>query len=49
MRAFYTALKKGDSVAQALQKAQAFVRQDYPNPYYWAAFNVLGDPDRKIV
>lgn len=43
MIAFYTALIEGKSVAQALQTAQAKVRKEYANPYYWAAFNVLGD------
>jgi CHAT domain-containing protein len=45
---FYEALQAGLAVAPALQTAQTKLREGYPNPYFWAAFNVLGDPGRKI-
>ena len=46
---FYDGLKGGLSVVQALQRAQKEVRLEYPNPYHWAAFNVIGDPQRQVV
>ena len=44
MEAFYTNLKQGLGKAEALRAAQADVRRTYPNPYYWAAFVLTGDP-----
>lgn len=49
MVSFYDGLKAGLPVVQALQRAQQEVRRDYPNPYHWAAFNVIGDPQRRVV
>jgi CHAT domain-containing protein len=49
MRIFYQALRQGASVAEALQTAQAAVRAQFPNPYYWSAFHLIGDAKRKIV
>jgi tetratricopeptide (TPR) repeat protein len=48
MIAFYQHLKAGSSVAAALRSAQLEVRAEHPNPYYWSAFNLTGDPDRVI-
>ncbi len=48
MIAFYEALNQGSSVAEAMQKAQASVRSNHPNPYFWSAFSVMGDPNQKL-
>ena len=44
MLAFYSRLEAGMGKAAALQAAQAEIRQQYPSPYYWAAFVLNGDP-----
>lgn len=49
MVAFYEGLQNGLSAAEALQNAQKTVKKNYPNPYFWSAFNVLGDPERRVV
>jgi len=46
MVAFYTHLKEGLSKAEALRMAQIEIRQNYPNPYYWAGFVLTGDPGK---
>ena len=48
MRQFYGALAKGDTKAAALQSAQrAFIEDErYHHPYYWAAFELMGDTGR---
>jgi CHAT domain-containing protein/predicted negative regulator of RcsB-dependent stress response len=43
MTAFYRSLTTGADKALALQKAAQCVRQRYPHPYYWAAFNIVGN------
>jgi len=44
VKRFFRNLKKGFSRAQALQKAQLFVRENInDHPVFWAAFNVTGD------
>jgi CHAT domain-containing protein len=43
MLSFFKHLKGGESKAAALSAAQAEVRKEYPNPYYWAAFVLTGD------
>ncbi len=43
MEQFYTYLKEGMGKAEALRQAQLEVREEYPNPYYWAAFVLSGD------
>jgi CHAT domain-containing protein len=48
MAAFYRELRAGASKAQALQRAQATTRAQYPHPYYWAAFVLTGDPGSAI-
>ncbi len=48
MAAFYQALNGGQTVAEALQSAQQVLRHSYPNPYFWSAFTVIGDPERRL-
>ncbi len=43
MEMFYTELKKGTPRGDALRQAQLGVRQQHPQPYYWAAFICQGD------
>lgn len=43
MEHFYTHLRDGMGKAKALRQAQIEVREEYPNPYYWAAFVLSGD------
>ncbi|MCL4298820.1 MAG: tetratricopeptide repeat protein [Anaerolineae bacterium] len=43
MERFYTHLKDGLGKAEALRQAQLDMRQEYPNPYYWAGFVLSGD------
>lgn len=49
MVAFYQGLSAGLGAAEALRDAQKIVKERYPNPYFWSAFNVLGDPGRKVI
>jgi CHAT domain-containing protein len=44
MRDFYSHLSAGASPAVALRAAQVALRQQYPHPYYWAPFLVVGRP-----
>ena len=44
MRSFYTHIKRGLSKVEALRAAQSETREQYPDPYYWAAFVLTGDP-----
>lgn len=44
MESFYRALATTDK-REALRRAQIATRQQYPQPWYWAAFNVLGRAD----
>lgn len=46
MEKFYAKLNSGAGKAEALRQAQLEVRADYPNPYYWAAFVLNGDPGK---
>lgn len=46
MGAFYRHLVAGDSAAKALREAQSEGRKTRLNPYYWAAFVLIGDPGR---
>jgi len=43
MERFYTHLRAGLSKGEALRQAQIDVRDEYPHPYYWAAFVLTGD------
>ena len=42
---FYNKLSQSSSVSEALQHAQQELRKQYPNPYYWAAFQINGNPN----
>ena len=44
MTAFYRYLRQGLNKAASLRAAQRDMRLKYPNPYYWAAFVLTGDP-----
>ena len=48
MVAFYSALRRGLGAAAALREAQLAVCAEHPNPYHWAAFTVIGDPERTV-
>lgn len=48
MTGFYHALQSGLPVSTALRQAQQALRRTQPNPYYWAAFAVTGDPERTV-
>jgi len=41
MQKFYDFLKSGDK-AKALQSASIAVREQFPHPYHWAAFSMVG-------
>jgi CHAT domain-containing protein len=43
MQWLYTHLKEGMGKAEALRQAQIDVRKDFPHPYFWAAFVLMGD------
>ena len=43
MERFYIYLLDGKSKADSLRLAQLDVREEYPNPYYWAGFVLSGD------
>ena len=40
---FYQGLKEGRRKDEALRDAMLAVKQPKPAPYYWAAFQVIGD------
>ena len=42
MAAFYREWQAGATKARALQKAMQSVRLNYPNPYFWAPFVLIG-------
>ena len=49
---FYTALKQGQSVSEAMAGAREAVATDdggYDQPVDWAAFLLIGDPDQRLV
>ncbi len=48
MEEFYDQLLAGKTYAQALRSAQIKVRAEFPNPFYWAAFTVIGEGDRTL-
>jgi CHAT domain-containing protein len=41
MTEFYTNLGKGLSVYESLKIATRKVKEQYPDPYYWASFVLL--------
>jgi len=44
MERFYIYLKADMGKGEALRQAQMDTREQYPSPYYWAAFVLTGDP-----
>jgi CHAT domain-containing protein len=42
---FYKGLVKGKTKAQALAQAKKLIANKKPDPYYWAAFVLVGNPD----
>ena len=44
MTAFHRHLRAGKGKAAALRAAQKEIRARFPDPYYWAAFVLTGDP-----
>jgi CHAT domain-containing protein len=42
MKCFYSYLAAGRSKARALQQAMKQVKSEYPHPYYWAPFVLVG-------
>jgi CHAT domain-containing protein len=44
MTSFYRHLVNGAKKAVALQNAARSVRENYPHPYYWAPFSLVGNP-----
>jgi tetratricopeptide (TPR) repeat protein len=47
MRAFYGHLRSGKNKAQALQLAMQEIRAQYPHPFYWAPFVLIGHVQQK--
>ena len=45
MEEFHRDLRKGEAKDEALKDAMATVRKEHPQPFYWAPFILLGDPD----
>jgi CHAT domain-containing protein len=43
MKSFYSHLAEGADKATSLQRAVRFVREQYPHPYYWAPFRLIGN------
>lgn len=41
---FYSYLAAGQSKSRSLQLAMLRLREDYPHPYHWAPFLLMGDP-----
>jgi CHAT domain-containing protein len=44
MQAFYESLREGQAKGEALRQAQLAILQRYPHPYYWAAYQLTGEP-----
>jgi CHAT domain-containing protein len=42
MTRFYSRVRDGEGKASALQGAMRELRQDYPHPYHWAPFTLIG-------
>jgi CHAT domain-containing protein/tetratricopeptide (TPR) repeat protein len=45
MAAFYRRLAAGQTKVSALQEAQREVREQYPHPFHWAGFALIGEGD----
>jgi CHAT domain-containing protein len=44
MRAFYENLRAGQPKGEALRQAQLATLHKYPHPYFWAAYQLTGEP-----
>jgi CHAT domain-containing protein len=44
MSRFYSEWQKGSAKSAALRQAMLAVRKDYPNPFHWAPFLLVGNP-----
>jgi CHAT domain-containing protein len=44
MQEFYRNLKTGQAKAEALRQAQLATLAKYPHPYFWAAYQLTGEP-----
>jgi len=44
MKIFYSALQSGSTKARALQFAMQQIRNQYPHPFFWAPFVLIGRP-----
>ena len=42
MKLFYERLQSGSSKSLAVQEAMAEIRREYPHPFYWAPFTLVG-------
>lgn len=42
MKAFYTGLNEGMSKSEAFRQAMRTLRREYPHPFYWAPFVLVG-------
>jgi CHAT domain-containing protein len=42
MKAFYSAIQAGENKASAAKAAMLTVREQYPHPYQWAPFVLMG-------
>ena len=42
MTSFYRCLYRSQSTPEALTEASRELREDYPHPYYWAPFLIVG-------
>jgi CHAT domain-containing protein len=40
---FYRSLVKFNDIAKAFRMAQQEVKKEFPHPYYWGAFILLGE------
>ncbi|SMG08421.1 CHAT domain-containing protein [Marivirga sericea] len=43
MTEFYRHWTKGDNKFTAFRKAQMKIKEEFPEPYYWAAFTIIGE------
>jgi CHAT domain-containing protein len=43
MQTFYACLDQFDDQSDALRSASIQLREQYPNPYYWAPFALIGN------
>jgi CHAT domain-containing protein len=48
MKVFYDHLAHGEAKADALRQAQLELLHDGASPYYWASFQVVGDPSGNL-